>query len=241
MKFATAKEHRDFFQKQGWIEFEGFISNDQLALTNQAIDQVLSERLNVSLDRLRLLPSEQFYVQGRDLWRSNPTLRKFVTQMRFAEIAADLIEKKPLRLGYDQLFPARQQHTQFSKATPQVYSCFLEQTASLESVSCLKGVICGLVLALSSKQEESADQVSSEGIDVFPSQPGNAIFFQPSVPVKWNNLYAHLGQRFYLVVYTQASAHYQSQPQDPHTHALKRLGYVFNDKLGDKLHPIVYR
>lgn len=240
MKFATAKEHRDFFQKHGWIEFEGLISDEQLVLVNQAIDQVLAERLNVSSDRLRLLASENFFLEGRDLWRSNQTLRKLVTQARFAEIASELIEKRPLRLGYDQFFPARIK-TQFSQLTHQVYSHFLEQTAHLEDISCLQGVVCGLILALGGKSDVASEEGPSDGIDIFPSQPGRVIVFKSNALVNWNNLYVHEGQRFYLIVYTQAFAYYQLQSRDPHTHALKRLGYIFNDKLNDKLHPIVYR
>lgn len=246
MKFSTAKEHRDFFQKHGWIEFEGLVSSDQLNQANQAIDQVLAERLNISPERLRTLSSEKFYLQGRDIWRSNSFLQKFVTQIRFAEIATELIEKKPLRLGYDQFFPARQEIS-FSKEM-QVYSHFLEQTASLQTVSCLQGVACGFILSLGGKEGLSSEQdiiteeaTPTKGIDIFPNQPGNIIFFQPHIPIKWDHLYNHLGQKFYLIVYTLASAHYQLEPQDPHTHALKRLGYVFNDKLNDKFNPIIYR
>lgn len=243
MKFATAKEHRDFFQKQGWIEFEGILSNDQLTLANQAIDQVLAERLNTPLERLHLLPSEKIYLQGRDLWRSHAGLQKLAIQTRFAEIVAELIEKRPLRLGYDQCFPARHA-LPLASETASVYSHFLEKTLSLEAVSCLQGVACGVLFALGGKESPTSIEKSTEereGIDVFPSQPGHAIFFQPQVPINWSYLYTHPGQRFYLIVYTLASAYYQLQPQDPHTHALKRLGYVFNDKLSDKLNPIIYR
>lgn len=242
MKFAVAKEHRDFFQKQGWIEFEGVVTSDQLVAVNQAINLVLGERLNVTNEEgLRLLPSEQFYLHGHDLWRSNPLLRKFVSQIRFAEIAAELIEKKPLRLGYDQLFPARQkQQTLYSKSASQIYTLFLEQTAQLEAVSCLQGLACGLVVSLGG-QDVPQEKTVAEGIDIFPKEPGNVIFFQTTVPIKWDRLYAHPGGRYYLIVYTYASAHYLLQPQDPHTHALKHLGYVFNDKLSDKLNPVIYR
>jgi hypothetical protein len=240
MKFATAKEHRDFFQKHGWIEFDGFISDEQLALANQAIDQVLAERLKISSDRLGLLSSEKFFLEGRDLWRSNQTLRKLAVQPRFVEISSDLIEKKPLRLGYDQLLPGYIK-SEFLAPAQQVYSHFLEQTANLEDVSCLKGVVCGLILALGGKQERVPEKISSDGINIFPSQPGRVIFFKPNLLVNWNDLYNHAGQRFYMIVYTQAFAYYQLQPKDPHTHSLKRIGYVFNDKLNDKLNPIVYR
>jgi hypothetical protein len=237
MKFATTKEHRDFFQKQGWIEFEGLVPNDQLDAVNQAIDQTLAERLNTSPDNIGFSSSEKLYLQGRDLWRSHPVLHKFVTQPRFAEIAVELIEKKPLRLGYDQLFPSCY-HPLFEISS--AYSQFLKQIASLEAVSCLQGVACGLVFALSEKASILPER-QADGVDIFPNQAGHAIFFRPNVPVNWANVYSHFNQRFYLIVYTFASAYYQLQPHDPHTHALKRLGYIFNDRLSDKLNPIVYR
>lgn len=239
MKFATAKEHRDFFQKNGWIEFDEFLSADQLDLTNSAIDRVLAERLNKTPAELRFASSEDLYLQGRDVWRMNPQLRKLVTQTRFAEIASDLIEKKPLRLGYDQLLPTRNKDQKMDDSK-HVYATFLEQTANLEAVSCLRDVSCGLVLSLGASQE-GVSELASEGIDIFPRKAGNVIFFRPDAPVKWDNLYTHQGERYYLIVYTQATAHYILQPHDPHTHALKRLGYIFNDRLKDNLHPIVYR
>ena len=248
MKFATAKEHRDFFQKNGWIEFEDFISNEQLILINQSINQVLSDRLKVTPQRLRTISSENIYMQGRDLWRSNSPLQKFISQPRFGEIVSELVEKKVFRLGYDQLLPARYQ-VQFSESTSKIYTKFLEQSLTLEAVSCLQGVTCGIMFALGEiENQESTNEMpasgsgdNSEGINVFPSKPGRVIFFQPNVNINWHELYSNPGQSFYLIVYTQATAHYQLQPQDPHTHDLKRLGYIFNDKLSDKLHPIVYR
>lgn len=242
MKFAIAKEHRDFFQKQGIIEFEDFLSSDQLKLFNQAVDQALAERLSMPVERLKLLPSESFFAQGRDLSRANEVLRKYVCQARFAEIASELIEKKPLRLGYDQLFPARYQAKFGPEQKQKVYTQFIEQTTDLETISCLQGVVCGLMLCLGTTgQSIPEESVPVEGIDIYPRQPGHAIYFNPKTAINLHNLYAHPGQRFYLIVYTQATAHYQLQTHDPHTHTLKHLGYVFNDKLNDKLHPIVYR
>lgn len=240
MKFAIAKEHRDFFRKQGWIEFEDFLSADQLVQANQAIDQVLAERLQLHVEQLNQLSSESSYLQGRDVWRSNPFLRKLVTQPRFAEIASELIETKPLRLGYDQVLPAPYSF-KFSQPKQQVYAHFIEQTTSLEAVSCLQGVLCGLILALK-QPEEPREGSAVEGINIFSTQSASAIFFQPTVPINWSALFScRPGERFYLIVYTEAMARYHLQPQDPHTHALKQLGYVFNDKLNDHLHPIVYR
>ncbi len=240
MKFAIVKEHRDFFQKNGWIEFENFLSPDELTQANEALDQALAERLHTSVEKLRQFSSDQQYLQSRDLWRLNAFLRKLATQPRFAEIASELIEKKPLRLGYDQLLPARYPTNKLLEPTHSIYTHFLEQTAELATISCVQEVLGGVMIALGGKKEDSAGH-EIEGVSVYPLQPGNVIYFQPHLPINWQNLYAYPGQRFYFIVYTSVVAHYHLQPQDPHTHTLKHLGYVFNDKLNDRLHPIVYR
>lgn len=240
MKFAIAKEHRDFFQKEGWIEFNDFLTFDQLSLINQAINSTLAERTNTPVERLQLLPSQTFFQHGHDLWRANQVLRKFITQARFGEIASELVEKKPLRLGYDQLFPSRQESKYFeNKAT--AYSNFIEQTTTLETISSIEGLVCGLMIALDQPSTISTENEGENDIDIFPQQAGNVIFFQPTTQINLNHLYSHPGSRYYLIVYTQMSAFYHFKSTDPHTHALKHLGYIVYDKLDDKRNPIIYR
>lgn len=238
MKLSTAKEHRDFFQKNGWIEFEAFLSEENLERACQAIDCVLLERFHIAKEKLRFTSADALYLQGRDVWRSSPPLQKLATQMRFAEIASELIEKRPLRLGYDQFIPAP---TLMQEKAQEPYALFLKKTADLATVSCLKGVSCGLIWALDDLETSDEHASLSEGIDIFPKKRGNAIYFKPDVPVNWSALYAHHGQRFYMIVYAFLRSLYILQPEDPHTHYLKRLGYIFNDKLNDRLHPIVLR
>lgn len=246
MKFATSKEHRDFFLKNGWIEFEDLISNQQLTSMNQAIDQVSLERLKSHSKKKPPLTAENAFLQGRDLWRSNPELHKVVTHIRFAEIAAELIGKKPLRLGCDQFLPTPIARTFSSEVSP-YYSIFLHRHAALEKILCLQGVAAGLIFALSDRhdepviEEKTDNAISEEGIDIFPSRAANAIYFQPNVCVDWSRIYTHSGQRFYLIVYTNSSSYYMLQRDDPHTHTLKKLGYVFNDPLIDKYNPIICR
>jgi len=248
MKFATSKAHRDFFLKQGWIEFEGLMAEDQLALFNQAVDQVLAERLKCTPQKLSTFSAGKKFFQGRDMWRSDPFLHKIACNVRFAEIAAELMELKTVRLGYDQLFPVPEKKVHLPEPSDVVYSNFLQKRASLESVSCIQGVLGGLIFALNGEKGESLQKEGREGqeplengIDIFPEQAGNAIFFQPTAQIDWSRLSVHADQRFYLIVYTSARSLYILQPEDPHTHALKHLGYVFNDKLSDKLHPLICR
>lgn len=240
MKLATAKEHRDFFHKNGWIEFEEFIPKETTEQISQALDAVLAERLKVSGEQLRFTSPDKLYHQGRDVWRTSPILQKFVMQTRFAELASELVEVKSLRMGYDQLLPAPV-HMQTFEGTQEVYANFVSKKASIEAVSCLTGVSCGFLVAIDDKTSTGQEAITAEGIDVFPNKRGNVIYFKPDVLINWSALYAHPGQRFFLVVYTSLYSLYFLQPEDPHTHSLKRLGYIFNDKLNDKLHPIVYR
>ncbi|QLH36192.1 MAG: hypothetical protein HWD61_08680 [Parachlamydiaceae bacterium] len=44
-----------------------------------------------------------------------------------------------------------------------------------------------------------------------------------------------------LLAFADFRTVYILNENDPHTHTLKHLGYVFGDKLSDKLNPIVYR
>ena len=256
MKFSTSKEHRDFFQKQGWIEFEGLISDDQLNSLNQAIEQVLTQRLNVTHSRLRTLSSEKCFLEGHDLWRNHPFLQRFVMQTRFPEIISELIEKRALRLGSDQFFPSLVK-TLSPQEDSQIYQKFLDQITPLNGVSCLRGLACGMIISLNGrkKEEEKVEGEEKhsafpgkeeivppvEGINIFPTTSGSVIFFQPHSAINWKQLLTSSDRKFYMITYTQHSAYYQLEPQDPHTHTLKRLGYILNDKLNDKLHPIVYR
>lgn len=243
MKFSTAKEHRDFFQKHGWIEFEEFLSYQQLAELNQAINKEMAKRTGDLEEKVPFLSSEKVFLQGRDLWRGNDFIKKFVVQPRLAEVVEELIEKKPLRLGCDQLFPPCQEAL-FPQESSQIYSKFLKQTETLQAVSCYQGIACGMMIALNeeeNKGDEGERDISLEGANLFPSKPGNVLLFQPNIPLNWSYLFHYPKRRYLLIIYTLANAYYKLEPSDPHTHLLKRLGYVFNDKLSDKLNPIVFR
>lgn len=238
MKFAIAREHRFFFQKHGRIEFEGLLNQEQLNHFNQAIDQALAARLEVPNEKLHQYSSEQLFLHGRDLWRMSADLRKLVCQPRFAQIVAELVEKKPIRLGYDQLFPPVQQQPDLA-LKGQIYSEFMLQKVTLEQVSSIQDLLCGLIFCLSSSGENAVENKTED--DIFPSRPGHAIFFRPQLEFDLNRFYAHLDHRFFLIVYASAFSHYQVQAKDPHAHVLKRLGYAINSKLSDRLNPIVYR
>lgn len=242
MRFTINKEQRDFFQKKGWIEFEDLLKKDQIISLQSSLEQALAERLKVPLSQLGKQPAERLYHQGHDLWRSNSALQQFVMQPRFGEIIVELIGKKVLRLGYDQLFPSLDRSPLSS--SPSFYAPFMEKGLSLEEISSVKELACGIMIAFGEQKEQmlpQQEELQEEKINIFLSQPGHVLFFNPRLPIAWDRLADQMGQRFYLIAYTFALSSYQLQPNDPHTHTLKHLGYIFNNPLNDKVNPIVYR
>jgi hypothetical protein len=229
MKISIAKEHKDFFEKEGWIEFEELLTSSQLNQFNQAIDFALKAKLNTTPEKIKRMTQEELYAAGRDLSRHEETLRKLVTQPKLAEIASSLVGIRPLRLGYDQLLPPFIPSL-FQDLTPQTYEKYIDNASTLEGTSCVKEVAVGLIICLGPDDDEE---------NLF--NKGSIIFFNPQAPLDLVRLKSHPDQRYLLIVYTESLANYILQVDDPHTHDLKNLGYVFNDKLRDKTHPIVYR
>lgn len=234
MKFAVASEHRDYFQKNKYIEFEGLLNAEQLMLLKEGIDAAIGKHLHLPVAKLNRLTSERKFMAGRDPWRLDDHVKKIVTSSQLADIASELIEKKPLRLGYVQYYPKTPSHD--NVITKTAYDGLLAKESSLEDVSCLQGVLCGLMISLSDGPIDAENNTS-----VFPSKAGNGIFIQPSHIINFTELRKKNDQEFLLIVYSEKNAVYIMREGDPQVHALKMLGYVFGDKLSDKLNPILCR
>lgn len=223
MRFAVTKDHRSFFQKNQVIELEGLCSSELLQSLTAAIDSTLAKRLHIKSRELdKQLPKTHF-TSGRDLWRSNDLIKRFVTQPSFAEIAAELTGKRLLRLGYDQFFPGTSQD-------------LLQSEQSLEQVSCIQGVQCGLMFCLKGIKSDEASIKT-----VFPLQEGNAILFSSSAPIPWNQLCQHPQNSYFMIVYAHHNSVYVYNEHDPLGNELKQWGYGISDKLTDKSNPIVHR
>lgn len=226
MKLSIDKAHKDFFQKEGWIAFDDLLSEAQLRQLNQTIDEALKVRFDLPIDKVNTLKTQELFAKGRDLSRFNQKLRKIVTQPNFAEVACELVEIRSVRLGYDQLIPAEVPNPFSPKES---YTLFIEQATTLAEISCVKEVVAGLLICLGPQRQ----------IDSTAFAPGHVIFFRPDSPLHFSQLQSQPGQRYLLIVYTEKQAYYKLEPRDPQTHELKNLGYVFNDKLRDKTHPVV--
>lgn len=240
MKFVLAKEHRDFFTKKGWIEFEGVFSDTFIDQINEQIHLSIAHRLGTSSDQLHKYPSETLFLEGRDLWRDNAALMKLAAHPQLGSIVSDLFQKKTLRVGCQQFFPAKGVLLT-ERNQKKIYNHFLEQSTTLEEVMSVDELISGLIIALDDPSEETSALKDEHMIDPFPQKKGSVLFFRKDILLDWNRLFAHPKQRYCLIVHTEPTAFYKFNPKDPLTHTLKHLGYTFNARLTDKLHPIVYR
>lgn len=231
MKLATDKSHRNYFHKNGVIEFDGLFNISQVDELNAAIDNILCKNLAIPREKLARQSPNEIFLHGRDLFRENDLLKKQLLHQRLAEIAVELTEERSLRMGYDQLFVGESKQPLFST----VYDQFLHQEGTLHDKSTITPVLCGLMLCLEPSVSEQNSSV------LFPKTAGSGVYFKADIPFDLTFLSHAEGGRYLLIAYAHPRTVYILNEKDPHTHALKHKGYVFGDRLSDKLNPLIYR
>jgi hypothetical protein len=203
MRFVLASEHREFFSKNRFIEFEDLIAD--VATINSEFDVVLMERLK-KLPQSRT-PQELFKV-GRDVWRK---YSKLTCKRGLAEIAASLFHQKTVRLAYDQIL----------KTTEQTGSPLMHNL-SLQQASCFQPILGGVIVRIS--HDPSPPPMT-------PIKVGSGLFLHPDLPLPWTSFFQNPNQTLLLIVYAPEKTLYILNKDDPHTHELKREGYAFGDRI----------
>lgn len=234
MKFAVAAEHRDFFNKNGYIEFADLMTDDQLSRLYEDIRQALVNRLNLpthfSLEKKS--PAELF-AKGRDLWRDLPSIRKAVFNPSFAEIAWEFCQLRPMRIGLVQYLPATASKAGLSSDKNVGHASLpLSKAMSLLEWSPIQGSLNGLILCLKGSD-------SSEPTTAFPTTPGHGVFFSVDHRVDFSELDPQC--EYLIITYANKKAVYIHNENDPLGHDLRQWGYNFGDALNDRLHPIILR
>lgn len=219
VKYTVNVEHRDFFRKNGWIQFESLLTQNQVANWNLAIEHALSKRLHLPVEQIRKGPVEKLLNVGYDLWRDDDTLKKGVSIPSLAQVAFELTQIKPIRLGFDRLL----MHDHFASYSQKNFN----------EMSCINGLSILLLICLT--------QGDAESDPIFPNNAGSGIYFSPSFPFDFSQLASHPNQRYFLIGYADYYSQYLFNENDPFGHQLKNIGYVFGDPLKDDLHPIVLR
>ncbi|MBJ7449375.1 MAG: hypothetical protein JHC93_03335 [Parachlamydiales bacterium] len=219
MRWSVPNESHFYFNKHGYVRFEGLIKEEasQPLIHDQAFWKKTPEKV---------------FLEGRDLWRTHAEWAKIARDRHILTISNELLNVKPIRLAYTQAIRlTKSPHPDhFQNST--IESLIKTPIPLLES-SCFQGLCIAALICL--ECEENTDLP-----DFFPRTPGEVTFFQPTMPFPLDALYGHADAKMMLVVYSLRTVLYVLRPKDPHTHQLKKLGYGFGDHLKDKTHPTVF-
>lgn len=209
MKFSSSTEQRDYFAKNRFVAFEGLFKPEELQVLNQVIDG---------------LPKTN---RGRDIFREDPAVKKVIFSRRLVELAFDLLQKKPIRFAFDQVLfekPAFQKNQQEPLEPPKT---FLD-------LSCVRPLECVFLICI---QSAVFAEPETSPTTAFALEPGSGILARPDVIFPFMNFSPSPSRRYLMIAYGNSHSQYLYEPQDPGCHFLKSLGYVFGDRLNEKLHP----
>lgn len=209
MRFIISSEQIRFFNERGFIEFEDLLSAKEMVSLTSSI------------------PSQsalQCYKDGRDQWKSDANRKQILFKIKWATIAKTLFVEKPLRMAFDQDLRS------FDTFQP-----IFDKRYSLQQISSIQNLVGAFVIRLTEGPE------LENGLDFcpIPKKAGNAIFFKTDLPFSFDPFLNVPNQAAILVAYCKENSVYMFQPNDPHTHTLKKEGYVFGDRLKNQTHPII--
>lgn len=101
-KYALSDEQRSGFTADGHILLRSALSPDEIT-TYQPVIETASKRLNIETRSLSQRDTYgKAFLQITNLWTHDAVVREFVFARKFAQIAADLLGVKKVRLYHDQ-------------------------------------------------------------------------------------------------------------------------------------------
>lgn len=242
MKKTIASEHREFFNKNGFIEFADLLKPDQCNRLYQDIRQALMNRLKLSTHASleRQLPAT-LYKNGRDLWRELPGLKKTIFDLSLVEVAWELCQEKPIRIAFDQLLPKNSIHMPLDKDEP--YHQFMAVNKPLAEFSSIQGTLCALIICIneSTNGKEALPQREPESLGslILPEKAGNGIYISAELPIDFSKINTY--SDYLMIAYARQKSVLISNENDPLGYLHRQWGYNYGDALKDKLNPILLR
>jgi hypothetical protein len=256
MKFGLSNEYTDYFNKNHAIELEGLLSAATVDLLNDEVERLLAQRLKCPISDIKKRSPDALYKVGRDFWRNSTEIKKTLTAYQLLDIVAKLNNQKLLRIGFDQYIP----ESDSTGRQEQSYMQLIDRQATIEQVTCLQGIVAGMIICLQGPQDnktlgaatdtdadtkEQETLVAKEPVEkgqrFFPLNKGNVLIFNPQAVINFKELLANRGSSYLLATYTHGHGVFVFNPQDANGHCWRDLGYNPGDRLKEKLNPIVYR
>ncbi len=221
MRLAISPDHKEFFLKNNYIEFEELLSAGQLADLRKSADETLASRIKISASKPGYSPSKAAFHAGYDLWRDNASVKKAVQKKEFALLASELFQTLPLRCAFDQYF-----------STAQISTSPFPEATTLQESSCLTPLAGALILLL----DDLLKPLSSFPL---PINAGNGLFISPSLPIPWPEIFSLPDLKMLIIGYSGKKTMFSAGTRDPRAMDVKMQGYVFNEFLNDSKHPIL--
>ncbi len=185
MKLALTADHKEFFLKNNYIEFEGLITPEQVAILKKNAEEALASRLKLNAARLGNKPVKELFQAGYELWRDNATIKKTVQKKEFAILASELFQVIPIRCAFNQYICTAER----GSASP------FPETLTLQESSCLSPLAGALILPL----DDLMKPIPSFNM---PLNVGNGLFISPSLPIPWPELFSTPNLNFLIIGYS---------------------------------------
>lgn len=223
MRAAVTPDHREFFFRNHYIEFEAMLPEVDCEHVKEQIDAVLFKRTKKPVETQT---SRELFAAGRDVFRDDALIRKFLLNRVLSHTFSLLFDAPVVRIAYDEAL----------RTTTPAFNPF-SQPLGLQKRSGFQSLLGGAIIRLT----PATPTLEEKPRAFIPQKVGSVVFFRPDAPFPWPTFFQEPNQSFLLIAYAPERCRYIITPEDPHGHALKKLGYGAGDLLTNELHPIAFR
>ena len=111
MRSAVSQGEIDYYQENGFVIIEDFLSADELETWREAVDEAVNKRQNLKLanrdaNDKKWQSGDSYYdrvfIQRINLWQDNDKMRQLMLDPRLGKMATDLAQVEGIRIWHDQ-------------------------------------------------------------------------------------------------------------------------------------------
>jgi hypothetical protein len=156
VSLSLSAKQAAFFKKNGHLELEAFLSEEESIQLHAALVEELERRKQNGHPFPR-----------RDLWRSLPSLQTLLLSRKCTQVALELSLQSSLKIGFDHWIGGAD-----------------SRPVKIQDFSSIQGVACAVLLRLT-EEASALPSKTPLGLDPFPQAIGNALFVNPSLLLNW--------------------------------------------------------
>lgn len=213
MRPSLPPAYLDFFRSHHCLEIQNLVLPSHL----EALESLTSDISGES--------NGELWLDGKKKAQSNIDLLKILHKMALGEIAHQIFQKRPLRLGSAQFLLTK------SYSDP-----LFKEPQTIEKINALTPILGGASICIRSSHKQS-----SEIPQLDLQTPGHIIFFNETYPLDFEKLLSQEHLTLLIVCFVPRYVRYKYTALDPIVHHLKKEGFAFGDLLPETICPYLYR